>query len=129
MRTALISLVFSVVSSLGYAATTLTDSCAEDSPPGMTCQCTSVVEYKPSKHWDKFGEFVAGHLSYLNLQMQSGTLVLAGPFLDNAAGGASIYLETDVKKLSQTLLGDPLLVNDVATYQIRPWMMCNKTGK
>ncbi|MCX6127185.1 MAG: hypothetical protein NTV34_20880 [Proteobacteria bacterium] len=125
MRTALLALVFFAVNLIGRATASV-DSCAEESPPGMTCQCASLVEYKPSKHWDKFSEFVAGHLSYLKLQMQTGTLVLAGPFMDTAAGGTSIYLETDAKKLSQTLLGDPLLVNDVATSQIRPWMMCNK---
>lgn len=123
IRTTILSFCVLMFAANGYA-TSPTDACAESSPPGMTCQCTSVVEYKPSTHWEKFSEHVAAHLAFLKQQMQNGSLLLAGPFMDDGAGGTSIYVETSTDLLSQKLLGDPVLANDVATFHIRPWMMC-----
>lgn len=86
------------------------------------------IEYGPDK--TKIDEHRPPHRVYLRGLIESGKLVIAGPFLDDS-GGLIVYNVDSEEEVEQVIKADPFYKGGVfQTWVIRPWRIVtvNRAG-
>lgn len=93
----------------------------------MECKNAIAVLYEPGQNWTEFEKYFPGHMNYLERNMKSGEILLAGPFNNkgNIDGGLTIYKSVDVEKIQALLKQDMFVNHNVVIATIKPWWMCN----
>jgi uncharacterized protein YciI len=86
-----------------------------------------VVILQPVESRELNHEAVAKHARHLHDLDVDGKLVLAGPFTDHPSG--LLVLRSNSKDEIKTIMEqDPLVQGGLRTYEIRTWLMANRTN-
>jgi uncharacterized protein YciI len=85
-----------------------------------------VVTHAPGPAWVQGTSFqdqpgIGDHLTTLQGWVAQGRLVLAGPFLDQGAGGMAVVRFDDVEDARAAAKADPAVGAGLLTAHVRPW--------
>lgn len=91
-----------------------------------------VVIYSPGPNWivgqPVTSQKLATHLQYMKTLQVSGTLVVAGPFLDSAPGGMAVLKGISLTEASELIYDDPAVKNGVLQASLRAWYIAVPEG-
>jgi uncharacterized protein YciI len=85
-----------------------------------------VIDYRRGPAWIEgrsvFEQPLQGHLAYMRSLQALGTLVLGGPFLDDA-GGLIVVRTEDADEARTLLQADPAVQEGVMVAEAHPWKL------
>ncbi len=86
-----------------------------------------VIIHAPGEAWEKGVPFreqplVMLHVQYMMELLESGSLVVGGPFMDDS-GGMVVVRAQNLKEAQALASKDPSVEAGLLTYKLRPWMI------
>jgi len=85
-----------------------------------------VIDYRRGPAWldrkSVFKQPLQGHLAYMRTLQGQGTLVLGGPFLDDA-GGLIVVKAEGVAQAEALMRADPAVQDGVMVAEAHPWKL------
>jgi uncharacterized protein YciI len=88
-----------------------------------------VVFHAPGPRWQRgVGAFeqegLQAHVDHYRALLQSGKMVLGGPFLDQAGGGTMVAAPgVSGDELAAFAAGDPAIASGLLSFEVRPWLI------
>jgi uncharacterized protein YciI len=85
-----------------------------------------VIAHNPGPQWRQGVDLaeqpgVRDHLATLKGWLDSGRLIMGGPFLDDQGGGMAVVRFDSVDAARQAALADPAVQAGLLTVTVRPW--------
>ena len=96
--------------------------------PQFTCVDKSVAIYSPGPRWSELEQALDQHLVFISTQLKNKILHSAGPMISQEgepSGGLTIYNVTDLQQVRAIVEQDPLIRDQISTYELRTWRKCD----
>jgi uncharacterized protein YciI len=93
----------------------------------LECAPKTVAIYSPGPNWPQLESRLDSHLHFVAELLKTKALETGGPFQGahgEPTGGMMIYNSANRAEVEAEVQNDPLIQNQVATYELRAWLMC-----